>query len=142
MVFRDAFAMGCPECEGAALSTQRVMGIVRHRCASCKGVWFDRDDLLAVGDQLDGALDGPLGALVDALGPRGCPRCARSMLVELLDMRIRIDVCPDHGVWLYQGEIEDALHTLMSERDRRRPPWRDDNPWWRDAIRTVLSVLD
>jgi Zn-finger nucleic acid-binding protein len=142
MVFRDTYPIECPQCDGAGLSTQRVMGIVRHRCANCKGVWFDRDDLVAVGDQLDVALDEPLGALVDAVGPRGCPRCARAMLVELVDARIRIDICHDHGVWLDQGQIEDALSSLMSEQDRRRPTWRDDHPWWRDAIRAVLSVLD
>lgn len=141
-MFRDAYPLECPQCPGAALSTQRVMGIVRHRCANCRGVWFDRETLVAVGEQLDVALDEPLGSLVDAIGPRDCPRCWRSMLVELVDGRIRIDICHDHGIWLDQGQIEDALRTLMAEQNERRPTWRNGNPWWRDAIRTVLSVLD
>lgn len=134
--------MGCPQCDGAALSTQKLMGIARHRCANCRGVWFDRDDLVAVGPQLDVALDEPLGSLINTIGPRACPRCARLMLVELVDSRIRIDICHDHGVWLDQGEVEDALQNLMAEQDSRRPTWREQSPWWRDALATVLSVLD
>jgi hypothetical protein len=59
-----------------------------------------------------------------------------------VDARIRVDICHDHGVWLDQREIEDALRTLVAEQNGRRPTWRTENPWWRDAIRTVLSVLD
>ncbi len=131
--------MSCPQCGEVALSTKRLLGIVRHRCAYCCGVWFDRAALLAVGEQLDQALDEPLGVLVDSVGPRDCPRCARAMLVELVDERIRIDICHEHGVWLDQSEVEAALESLMLSQDSREAA---ATPWWRAAIRAALAMLD
>lgn len=54
----------------------------------------------------------PNDALV-AHGKRLCPICQKPMQVETL-FRIAIDVCPAHGNWLDQGELEELLNAVKA----------------------------
>ena len=51
-------------------------------------------------------------------GKRPCPVCGNRMHIEKKN-RISIDVCPDHGIWLDEGELE-AIVTAVRSRGKRR----------------------
>ena len=54
-------------------------------------------------------------------GPRPCPECGETMRVERWKT-IEIDVCPGHGIWLDQGEMEKIVKAIkrdVGSRHRR-----------------------
>lgn len=54
----------------------------------------------------------PNDALI-AHGKRQCPICQMPMQVETI-FRIAIDVCPAHGKWLDQGDLEELLSLVKA----------------------------
>jgi Zn-finger nucleic acid-binding protein len=56
-----------------------------------------------------------------AEGQRPCPVCGSTMQVQR-KQGISIDVCPEHGIWLDDGELEKivkSIRTQMGSRHRR-----------------------
>lgn len=102
--------MKCPKCEDAALQSTVVRGIELDRCESCRGVWFDEDELSkliedqsASGRELKGKETG-----LDRK-PGKCPHDA-APLIRVYSKRNRAIVM-DHcssckGVWLDGGEFQ------------------------------------
>ncbi len=63
-----------------------------------------------------GTSDSGKAAHVDEIrqGKLPCPMCGQAMRIER-KQRIEVDVCPDHGVWLDKGELEEIARAV---RDR------------------------
>jgi Zn-finger nucleic acid-binding protein len=114
--------MDCPRC-GLSLSRQEYEGESVCFCSTCWGYWLSRA-------QLDGIVrkvgykfskyerDAVLTTMtregdVDRQGseeqPANCPECGRVMERRKYERGcpVRIDECPDHGIWLDTGEIKD-----------------------------------
>ena len=88
-------------------------------CASCKGVWFDAEEL----ELLLGSLELPGEKLVHARAaksaerPRRCPHCRRKMEKVLMGPSPGqgqvIDTCKrGHGLWFDGGELDAIIHGL------------------------------
>jgi Zn-finger nucleic acid-binding protein len=102
--------MKCPKCDDAVLHGTVVRGIELDRCESCRGVWFDEDELSklikdqgASGRELKGKETG-----LDSK-PGKCPHDGAPLL-RVYSKRNRAIVM-DHcsackGVWLDGGEFQ------------------------------------
>ena len=115
--------MNCPKCE-IALEARAVEGVELNRCPSCKGHWFDDQELRKVKDKADSDLNwmdfelwkhphrfqaSPAESL--------CPRCDKGMVsLEYDDTEIEVDLCPEcRGVWLDRWEFEKIVESLTDE---------------------------
>lgn len=85
-------------------------GIELDHCISCRGLWFDRDELDLLGELTGADLHG-LEILpgAGARRTRLCPRCDEP-LEEIVIGGLRIDRCPDgDGLWFDRGELGSLL---------------------------------
>ncbi len=105
----------CPRCSGEMEVTAKA-GIELNVCSSCRGIWFDAEELKQVLQlQLptlaqmpffedlqpgeDAAWDPP---------PAFCPGCSAALNPQRFEEAIPVitQVCPNkHGLWLDQGEL-------------------------------------
>lgn len=118
--------MDCPVCTKPLVAVERD-GIELDWCFACRGLWFDRGELGLLAEKTGRALTfeelvkGPADKVSEKL--RRCPRCNRKMSKVFLggaDL-VLVDRCPEHGLWLDQGE----LGKIMSQV----PPTSDDPRW-------------
>jgi Zn-finger nucleic acid-binding protein len=58
-------------------------------------------------------------------GSRPCPICGRNMQTEPMQ-GVNVDVCPDHGIWLDNGELSSILASATSS----------------EAIRSMNAIRD
>ena len=122
--------MDCPRCKLMLRATD-YEGIEVDVCDNCWGMWLDTGELKRVIDargmtfsdaerkqfaQFRGGAAPARGA-----GAVACPRCGRDMEQVQSDTAIRLEVdrCPEHGVWLDTGEIKD-LQVFMEEKIARK----------------------
>jgi hypothetical protein len=119
--------MDCPKCLGTKLDSVSVPfrdrsipgpddttgKIELDMCASCGGVWFDKDEL---DRYLDSAAK-PLPPMAKKVDPAQdskaglCPRCAAALLKKPApsNPRLTVDSCAKcGGLWLDAGELEQA----------------------------------
>lgn len=108
--------LGCPRC-GAALEAHAVDGGVSvHACGACGGLFVDgrawstlvlRPELAA--DLARRLPPRPPPAAFTPLLP--CSSCGREMERGqfAVSSGIPIDVCPEHGMWLDAGELEEVV---------------------------------
>ena len=103
--------MDCPVCSTAVIVVERE-GIELDYCLTCKGLWFDADELELLAEALK--IDTPLPDIASlpkaqtAERSRKCPRCGKRM--EKVAMGepspVVIDRCPrGHGLWFDAGEL-------------------------------------
>ena len=52
-------------------------------------------------------------------GDRPCPQCGRRMDVQVRK-GTKIDVCPDHGIWLDKGELDEILAAVRGSVRRNQ----------------------
>ena len=108
--------MDCPRCR-LALRRVDYEGVEADLCDECWGMWLDTgelEEILAkrsfefnetereqILDLMDASSAGPTD-------PAPCPRCGKTMRRRVYDEAVRIvlDGCPEHGVWLDTGEIK------------------------------------
>ena len=113
--------MKCPYCLGE-LEPIDCKGIEIDECISCKGRWFDRDELRKAKDKQDDDirwLDFDLfGKDAEESSARSegkiCPKCSQMMSsLKYNTSSIIIDKC-DYcgGVWLDHGEFERIINYL------------------------------
>lgn len=83
-------------------------------CRGCEGCWFDGKNLESLLQSYEQIVGTPLGVtlVADEHGVNldssvSCPRCARTMRRFEYggDSRVILDACPEHGVWLDDGEL-------------------------------------
>jgi len=108
----------CPRC-GGGLAAERMGAATLDRCGSCRGLWFD-------GDEVEHAIDvttrsvsrdeanslrptippSPFGA--EEVRYLACVRCGERMARRQIARRagVIVDICRAHGVWFDAGEFE------------------------------------
>jgi Zn-finger nucleic acid-binding protein len=110
--------LNCPR-DGTALERADEHGIQVDRCTTCKGTWYDQDELSLLEatsgadmDQLRGMID--YGARVSSLT---CPVCHGSLQAfNYRAYNLELDACKqEHGFWLDSGEAE-RVREIMRER--------------------------
>jgi len=115
--------MNCPKC-GTELEMWDVERVELNRCPTCKGQWFDDQELRKVKD-LAGTdlnwMDFELWKHPDRFGasPGGslCPRCDKGMVaIDYDNTEIEVDLCTVcRGVWLDRWEFEKIIAALTEE---------------------------
>lgn len=110
--------MDCPRCH-LPLRREMYEGVEIDFCDSCWGCWLDNGEFSAIIESRDMEFsEAEKAKVLDVMsaskpGPRGqilCPRCQNFMeQVQYSEsVRLLVDRCPDHGVWLDAGEIKKA----------------------------------
>ncbi len=113
--------MDCPICSVPLIVVEREK-IELDYCISCKGFWFDAEELKHLTDVMD--IDSDIPDIEDLPKSdtkektRKCPRCDKSMekiyLKEAPNMVI--DRCPGgEGIWLDKGELGRAIDSYSKE---------------------------
>lgn len=109
--------MFCPR-DNAELKTEREHGIQVDRCPTCRGGWYDYDELAALESTVaDG--DQRLGTIEYAkhVSTLACPVCEAPMhAFNYRAYNLELDACAEgHGWWLDAGESDRVL-AVMRER--------------------------
>jgi len=108
-----------------------IAGLTLDVCLTCRGVWFDRDELMqAVTMDAMSLAELPFYGELRAgeepaweQPPAFCPRCSSALEPQRFDkdLAVIIDVCPhEHGFWLDQGElhrIKEFCNDVLKEAD-------------------------
>lgn len=119
--------MRCPRCN-CDLETTVVDDIEVDVCLSCKGIWFDDDELRQAKD-----ISEPDANWMDFdifkhherfkidVDEIKCPGCSRRMCSLKYDAtEIVIDACPScKGVWLDEAELGHIIEALNNEIDSK-----------------------
>jgi Zn-finger nucleic acid-binding protein len=96
----------CPKCQGRLHEdTLKASGVRVDSCPSCRGMWFERDELATH----SATVEGRLVPGVDAdISRRRCPACRVPMTkFKYSGTDVEIDLCEEcRGVWLDQGELK------------------------------------
>ena len=106
--------MNCPKCQ-KVLENGIFADVVYHKCKTCGGFWFDKDELREIKQNKDWfKLDsGVAGATSKTYkGELKCPRCDEKLhtIEYAQESGIRVDVCSEcDGLWLDAGELK-AMH--------------------------------
>jgi Zn-finger nucleic acid-binding protein len=122
--------MICPVCKNDMIVVE-YHNIELDYCNSCKGVWFDYEELELLLKSYGLAepkafFDGILNSqeAVSSEKKRNCPICGHKMKKTAIggQPEILIDVCRDkHGLWFDGGEVTQLIQRLAEEH----PPKRD-----------------
>ena len=122
--------MRCPKCEDTELTAKRVHEVEIDECASCRGIWFDEDELRKIKDRTDedlNWLDFDLWKHEERFRATWqdapCPRCEQQLVaVEYAETGVVVDVCRScKGVWLDGGELEGIVAALEEEALQMTP---------------------
>jgi len=135
-------AMNCPR-DGAILHTEREHGVEVDRCATCKGAWYDYDELAeleaTVADE-----DQRLGTIEYSKHESRieCPVCAAPMhAFNYRAYNLELDACAEgHGWWLDAGE-SDRVREIMQERVRGLRRSASAQKAWHDTRRGSGGVI-
>ena len=107
----------CPRCAGD-LEPTPVGNVTVDRCRSCRGTWFDGDELEHVVDLTTRGISreeaGSRRRTLPNLPPEdtvrylACVRCGERMARRQVAPRtgLIVDICRAHGVWFDGGELE------------------------------------
>ncbi len=99
--------MTCPKCQDE-LHEMHIEGVDVDFCDSCKGIWFDKDEMAFMAELPS---DIPAQDVEDTVKPTvyPCPRCENTQLEEMRFVQandLLIDRCPEcRGIWLDKGEL-------------------------------------
>ncbi len=96
----------CPKCQGR-LHEQRLKasGVRVDTCPSCRGMWFERDELATHSAAVEGRLVPGMDA---SISRRPCPACHVPMTkFKYSGTDVEVDLCEEcRGVWLDIGELK------------------------------------
>lgn len=108
----------CPVCSlPMAHETRQTVTI--DQC-SAHGIWLDQKELMLITEaerhergtfEWADLLRRPMHPPVDRARTLSCPRCDETLKLDMY-ADVNIDWCPDHGVWLDNGELEAILNNL------------------------------
>ena len=117
--------MKCPNCS-EMMRKRSLEQCEIDECPSCKGVWFDCDELRKAKDEVDPSLawqDFDLWKHGDRFRisprPRKCPKCDLDMAtVDYAETGVAVDCCAAcKGVWLDAGEFPKIIAALEQDAD-------------------------
>ncbi|NLE65891.1 MAG: hypothetical protein GX608_00540 [Lentisphaerae bacterium] len=109
----------CPRCE-MVLQEQDYEGESVRLCPGCYGYWMKKEQLDAIVNNVEFAFSKrEASAVLNAMDADDdvdedneslflCPVCNHNMVREKYHDHcpVRIDSCPEHGVWLDTGEVK------------------------------------
>jgi Zn-finger nucleic acid-binding protein len=108
--------MICPKCQTAKLRKRRVKGkdFTVEYCLKCKGVWFDRDELIEVMPEAIKKLRVPGDAQDNPAYL--CPKCNTSLYVfDYPQTYVTMDMCKRcGGFWFDRGEFKEICAVRRS----------------------------
>jgi Zn-finger nucleic acid-binding protein len=104
--------MRCPACNEPAIALE-LDGVEIDRCPACAGIWLDEEEIAWLAQRSEDASRPLAEALLRGeagpAGKRRCPRCNRTMRLEVLSA-VELDRCPaGHGIWFDASEVETFL---------------------------------
>ena len=107
----------CPR-DGRQLETVKDHGIEVERCGTCKGAWYEDDELGML--EANAADEDSRRGMIDYAKRESellCPVCSKPMRAfNYRASSLDLDACTEaHGFWLDGGEDERVMH-LMRER--------------------------
>jgi len=102
----DTRKLMCPKCQGRLHEEAlKSSGVRVDSCPSCRGMWFERDELATH----SAAVEGRLVPSADAgISGRRCPACGVPMTkFKYSGTEVEVDLCEEcRGVWLDLGELK------------------------------------
>lgn len=134
--------MDCPR-DPTSLVRLDIDGLSLDTCPTCRGLWFDSDELRRAKDRADPDLDWMDFEIWKhderfEIEPHEdlCPRCVKPMVrLRYGDTDVQIDFCTAcRGVWLDAHELEGIIHALKDEASRK--------PASAYFLRTLKEALD
>ncbi len=114
----------CPKCEKETLEETLFQGVKIDTCSSCKGYWFEKDELRKAKDEKEEDLNWmdvdlwenevSFRVTKDKLI---CPDCGLPLFeVNYGDSNIKVDVCNQcEGIWLDEGEFKKIMSYLKDK---------------------------
>lgn len=137
--------MTCPDCQ-AELAVADCKGLAIHECPSCKGKWFEGNQLRLAKDRQDALLRwldfDPFGPDADRLAVpaegRACPACRQPMRsLTYRASAVVIDKCEAcRGVWLAHGELARIIRYL-----ERVVATESAGAYARDTFRQFIEIF-
>lgn len=119
--------MNCPRCETElrSMTFPGVGNATIHMCPNCEGAWYPSYALCQVTDlgrdaiastNLAPALVADQLEKIDLDAPVKCPECQEEMHRSSyrLAPEIQLDECPEHGMWLDDGELGVVLEQIAT----------------------------
>ncbi|MHC5055270.1 MAG: TFIIB-type zinc ribbon-containing protein [Planctomycetota bacterium] len=113
---RNRRELMCPKCQGRLHEdTLKSSGVRVDSCPSCRGMWFERDELAAHSAAVEGRLVPGTDASVSR---RRCPVCGVPMTkFRYSGTEVEVDLCEEcRGVWLDLGELK-SIETGPAEEE-------------------------
>jgi uncharacterized protein len=108
----------CPKCKTPTLKPFEIDSVTVERCSSCRGIWFDADELGHLlreqASQVTDILTGSVNEEIDAI--KGlCPRDGSQLMrvYSSIDRTVVVDACGQcRGIWLDGGEFKKLFEAL------------------------------
>ncbi len=113
----------CPKCD-VDMKVRQVGPVEIDECRTCRGIWFDKDELRQVKDATDSDLnwmDFEIWKHEDQFQAKDsaltCPTCRTATVsLEYGKTKVEIDYCPScRGTWLDRGELRRMIEALHDE---------------------------
>ena len=117
----------CPKCK-TDLTLKKIGPVQADECKTCKGIWFDQDELRRSKDTTDPDLNWmdfeiwKHGADFKAKPSQiACPNCkTATAAIDYANTNAEIDYCPVcEGIWLDAGEFEKIIRSLEQELTKK-----------------------
>jgi uncharacterized protein len=122
----------CPKCDVDLVPTVRYKLTV-NACPSCKGMWFEHQELGQLEDEVFDFGDHAKGTLVVDSTPttHKCPECARLMnKFRYRFYDLEMELCQsEHGYWLEYGEDTRVLELMKQERKQLKRKLSAEDQW-------------
>lgn len=111
-VYEGTFIQECPSCRGLFVEHETLAKIAREETAPRDEEERSAAAAAANGSQAGGPLDN------SDVSSRRCCVCSRTMsrYPYAFSSAVIVDGCPDHGIWLDEGEIERIEAWAEAER--------------------------
>lgn len=113
----------CPSC-GKPLKSVKMGSVEVDECASCKGIWFEQNELRQAKDEADPDLnwmDFGLWQHAKEFASKpsslSCPSCSIPLVsLKYGDSAVCVEICPScKGTWLEKGEFKKILDSMEKE---------------------------
>lgn len=137
--------MKCPECK-IELDQRNIGDVTVDECSRCRGIWYDKNELDAVKDEIDPDLswmdfriwpEKPDFRVSEQ--PIDCPSCAGVTMQRITYRGPDVDVlfCPAcEGTWLNPGDLTKIVAALEKEADSKSAP-----DYVRQSLREASDLL-
>lgn len=122
----------CPKCNVDLVSTARHK-ITVQACPSCKGMWFEQQELGQLEDEAFDFGEHAKGTLVPSSSPTTlkCPQCAAALRrFQYRFYDLEMEFCENqHGYWLEDDEDTRVLELMRQEEKEMHRKLSVENRW-------------